>query len=152
MYAKNCKYGYLPHLKRPLLGGVIILSLSFSSLYAVPPPAKSVTTTTTKTDANGSGIHAKSNSSAIGIAGTNNVTVINRTTIINNNYAHPKVVAKKPVIAKAKPIPKTPAKTIPKKIVPVVKKAPTTAATPKKGDCLATHSSDYCKTTGKLLK
>ncbi len=150
MYATNRKYGYLPHLKRPLLGGVIILSLSLSSLYAA---------TTTKTDANG--INAKANSNAVGVNGANNsTTIVNNKTVINKtviyNYSNSKggghttkETKKAPPITKtpAKPLPKTPTKA-------TVKTVPTTKAVahqPAKNDCLARYSKDYCNTTGKLL-
>ncbi len=164
MHTNHHHYGYLSHLKHPFLGGVIILSLSLSSLYAGAGSAKSATPpATTKTDANG--INAKANSSAIGVNGANNTTttVINKTIIINNygpakGGGHTAKETKKTPPRKtittaktpAKPLPKTPVKPLPKTPTKVAVKA-VTPQPAVKNDCLASHSKDYCNTTGKLL-
>jgi hypothetical protein len=162
MHTNHHHYGYLSHLKHPFLGGVIILSLSLSSLYAGAGSAKSATPpATTKTDANG--INAKANSSAIGVNGANNTTVINKTIIINNygpakGGGHTAKETKKTPPKKtittaktpAKPLPKTPVKPLPKTPTKVAVKA-VTPQPAVKNDCLASHSKDYCNTTGKLL-
>lgn len=168
MYTNHHHYGSLSHLKHPFLGGILILSLSLSSLYASTPlPSKPATPpSTTKTDANGSGINAKRNSTAVGVSGVNNTTVINKTIIINN-YApakgggHTAQKTKKTPPKKTITTAKTPTKAAVK--TPPVTKTPTKVAVkttdvtttvtpqPKNNDCLVSHSKDYCNTTGKLL-
>lgn len=165
MYAKNYGHKYLSPLTHPLLGGVIILLWSLSSLCAAPASPKSVPSTTTpaRKDANGSGINAKANSSAIGVQGNSNITTVvnNKTvvvykTVVVNHYLGKTLPSKS--IPKRTPKPTSADKKSPKQQqisnpVPVDKKSPTTTATPPKNtNCLASHSSTYCNTTGKLLK
>lgn len=161
MHTNHHHYGYLSHLKHPFLGGVIILSLSLSSLYAGNTSKTTTTTTITKMDAKDSGISAKRGSNAVGIAGANNkTTVINKTvnkTIIINNYGpakgggHTAKETQKTPPKKTISTAKTPAKTPTKAAVKTTPATKTVAPQLKKNDCLANHSKDYCNTTGKLL-
>jgi len=150
MYINTCKYGYLPRLKRSFLGGVSILLVSLSSLYAVG--------SLPKTDANNSGVHAKRNSTAIGINGANNVTTVvnNKTVVIHKTVVVNHYIGKTLPSRPKKTPPKTPSvnkatpKTLPKSSASKAGSKKTGMPTPKSSKCTDKHSKMYCETTGKL--